>query len=81
MEESFKNTSLLTERLPKSDSGTFESISPVDGLPRLFAYRAVPNLPLIVLVTATIPVAGVFTFSRIFFVRDLTLAMRQASHG
>lgn len=32
--------------------------------------------PLIVLVTATIPVAGVFTLSRIFFVRDLTLAFR-----
>src|SRR5450759_2570610 len=32
--------------------------------------------PLIVLITATIPVAGVFTLSRIFYVRDLTLAFR-----
>ncbi len=32
--------------------------------------------PLIVLVTATIPVAGMFTLSRVFFVRDLTLAFR-----
>lgn len=32
--------------------------------------------PLIALAAATIPVAGVFTLSRIFFVRDLTLAFR-----
>jgi hypothetical protein len=32
--------------------------------------------PLIALVAATVPVAGVFTLSRIFFVRDLTLAFR-----
>jgi hypothetical protein len=32
--------------------------------------------PLIALVAATIPVAGVFTLSRIFFIRDLALAFR-----
>jgi hypothetical protein len=32
--------------------------------------------PLIAIVAAVIPVAGVFTLSRIFFVRDLTLAFR-----
>jgi hypothetical protein len=32
--------------------------------------------PLIALVAATVPVAGVFTLSRIFFGRDLTLAFR-----
>jgi hypothetical protein len=32
--------------------------------------------PLLAVLAATIPVAGVFTLSRIFFVRDLTLAFR-----
>ncbi|HEY3885879.1 MAG TPA: hypothetical protein VGL62_11760, partial [Vicinamibacterales bacterium] len=32
--------------------------------------------PLIVCVTAAIPVAGAFTLSNIFYVRDLTLAFR-----
>ncbi|HTI38403.1 MAG TPA: YfhO family protein [Vicinamibacterales bacterium] len=32
--------------------------------------------PLIAVVAATVPIAGVFTLSRIFFVRDLTLAFR-----
>src|SRR5258707_13499567 len=32
--------------------------------------------PLLALIVATMPVAGVFTLSRIFFVRDLTMAFR-----
>src|SRR6185369_4110060 len=32
--------------------------------------------PLIAVATALVPVAGVFTLSRIFFIRDLTLAFR-----
>src|SRR5260221_14505003 len=40
--------------------------------------RRVPRgiWPLLALIVATMPVAGVFTLSRIFFVRDLTMAFR-----
>src|SRR5260370_39842342 len=32
--------------------------------------------PLLAVVTATIPVAGVFTLSKLFYIRDLTMAFR-----
>jgi PAS domain S-box-containing protein len=51
--KSFKSTGLVAERLPKSDWGAFETNSPVDGVPRILAYRAVPGLPLVILVTHT----------------------------
>jgi len=49
--KSFSRTNLITERLPRSDWGAFEAISPIDGVPRIVAYRAVPDLPLVVVVT------------------------------
>ncbi|MBV9460554.1 MAG: PAS-domain containing protein, partial [Bradyrhizobium sp.] len=49
--ESFSKTGYLSSRLPKSDFGTFELVSPVDQVSRLAAYKVVPGLPLIVLVS------------------------------
>ena len=47
---SLKNTPLFLERLPKLPFGTFVTKSPIDGRERIFAYRAVSGLPLIMLV-------------------------------
>ena len=49
--KSFANGPLLKEYLPHSDSGAYETISTVDGVPRVAAYKAVPDLPLVVLVS------------------------------
>jgi diguanylate cyclase (GGDEF)-like protein/PAS domain S-box-containing protein len=49
--KSFANGPLLKEYLPHSDSGAYETISAVDGVPRIAAYKAVPDLPLVVLVS------------------------------
>lgn len=42
---------LLTKYLPASDTGAYELISPVDGVARIAGYRAVPGLPLVLIVT------------------------------
>jgi diguanylate cyclase (GGDEF)-like protein len=42
---------LLSEYLPKSDTGSYETVSVVDGTPRVAGYQAVPGLPLVVLVS------------------------------
>jgi diguanylate cyclase (GGDEF)-like protein len=41
----------LNERLPNSDAGSFDSVSPVTGSARIAGYRAVRNLPLVILVS------------------------------
>ena len=48
--QSYEKTSLFLNFLQKRDFGSFEGISPVDGKARLYAYRAVPNQPFIMLV-------------------------------
>ena len=48
--QSFGKTKLFSDYLEKSDFGIFQSVSPIDGKDRIFAYRVVPRLPLIMLV-------------------------------
>jgi diguanylate cyclase (GGDEF)-like protein len=47
----FAQAPLLAEHLPKSESGAYESLSVVDGVPRIAGYKAVSGLPLVVLVS------------------------------
>ncbi|KJC61313.1 diguanylate cyclase [Bradyrhizobium sp. LTSPM299] len=49
--KSFADVPLLTDYLPTSPSGSFESTSPVDGIERIAGYQAVPGLPLVLIVT------------------------------
>ena len=42
---------LLTEYLPKSEAGSYETLSVVDGVPRIAGYKAVRGLPLVMLVS------------------------------
>ena len=49
--KSYLNTNLFSKFLVSSEFGTFESRSPIDAIERMFAYRTVPGLPLIMLVT------------------------------
>ena len=49
--KSFADGPLLTEHLPKSDSGSFEAVSAVDGVARIAGYKAVSGLPLVMVVT------------------------------
>ena len=48
--QSFEKTRLFTEYLQKREFGTFDGISPIDGKARIFAYRTVAGLPLVMLV-------------------------------
>jgi PAS domain S-box-containing protein len=48
---SYADTALFTQHLRRSDSGTFESVSSVDGTPRIVAYRAIPQFALVLGVT------------------------------
>ena len=48
---SFANAPLLAEHLPKSEVGSYETLSAVDGVPRIAGYNAVRGLPLVVLVS------------------------------
>ena len=48
---SYASAPLLAEHLPKSESGSYETLSVVDGVPRIAGYKAVPGLPLVVLVS------------------------------
>ena len=51
--KSFATGPLLTEYLPKSDAGSYETVSVVDGAARIVGYKAVPGLPLVLLVSYT----------------------------
>jgi diguanylate cyclase (GGDEF)-like protein len=42
---------LLSEHLPVSESGSYETVNGVDGIPRIAGYRAVRGLPLVVVVS------------------------------
>ncbi|MGH6709127.1 MAG: bifunctional diguanylate cyclase/phosphodiesterase, partial [Bradyrhizobium sp.] len=48
---SFAGGPLLTQYLPKSDSGSYETVSVIDGRVRIAGYKAVRGLPLVLLVT------------------------------
>ena len=47
----FSGGPLLTRYLPESDAGSFSGISVVDGIERIVGYKAVPGLPLVVVVS------------------------------
>jgi diguanylate cyclase (GGDEF)-like protein len=49
--KSFVNGPLLAEYLPKSETGSYETVSVVDGISRVAGYQAVRGLPLVVLVS------------------------------
>jgi diguanylate cyclase (GGDEF)-like protein len=48
---SFADGPVLTRYLPKADGGSFERTSVVDGADRIVGYKAVPDLPLVVVVS------------------------------
>ena len=48
--QSYGSTKLFTQYLPRSEFGVFEAISPIDQANRLFAYRSVAGLPLVMIV-------------------------------
>src|SRR5258706_611601 len=45
--KSFADSPLLSEYLPKSESGSYETVSIVDGVARIASYKAVAGLPLV----------------------------------
>lgn len=45
--KSFGATRLFRDYLPKAPSGTYRSVSEIDGMARIFSYRAVPERPLV----------------------------------
>ena len=49
--KSFAHGPLLSEYLPRADAGAYETVSVVDGVPRIAGYKAVRGLPLVVLVS------------------------------
>jgi diguanylate cyclase (GGDEF)-like protein len=49
--KSFLSGPLLTEHLPRSETGSYDTVSVVDGVPRIAGYQAVRGLPLVLLVS------------------------------
>ncbi|HEV3394603.1 MAG TPA: EAL domain-containing protein [Xanthobacteraceae bacterium] len=49
--KNFSNGPLLSRYLPQSEAGSFEAISVVDGIARIVGYKAVAELPLVVVVS------------------------------
>ena len=49
--KNFSGGPLLTRYLPESDAGSFSGISVVDGIDRIVGYKAVPGLPLVVVIS------------------------------
>ncbi|MDR6660614.1 diguanylate cyclase (GGDEF)-like protein/PAS domain S-box-containing protein [Tardiphaga robiniae] len=49
--KSFADSPLVSEYLPKSEAGTYETIGVIDGIARLAGYKAVPGLPLVLVIT------------------------------
>ena len=48
---SYASGPLLSEYLPKSETGSYETVSVVDGVSRIAGYQAVRGLPLVILVS------------------------------
>ena len=48
---SFSSAPLLAQHVPRSDAGSYESVSAADGIHRYSGYKAVRGLPLVVLVS------------------------------
>ena len=48
---SYRDSPLLSTKLPKSDTGSYEGVSVVDGIERVIGYSAVQDLPLVMLVS------------------------------
>ncbi len=51
--QSFATAPLFGEHLPKADAGSYEVTGVFDGYPRITGYQAVPNLPLVVMVSVS----------------------------
>ena len=49
--KSFASGALLTTQLPRSEAGTYETVSAMDGVERVAGYKAVRGLPLVILVS------------------------------
>jgi diguanylate cyclase (GGDEF)-like protein len=49
--KSFSGGPLLSHHLPKSEAGSYETVSVIDGTARIAGYKAVPGLPLVLLVS------------------------------
>jgi diguanylate cyclase (GGDEF)-like protein/PAS domain S-box-containing protein len=49
--KNYSNGPLLSQYLPQSDAGSYETVSVVDGTARIVGYKAVAGLPLVVLVS------------------------------
>jgi diguanylate cyclase (GGDEF)-like protein len=49
--KSYAHGPLLSEYLPRSEAGSYETVSVVDGVPRIAGYTAVRGLPLVILVS------------------------------
>jgi two-component system, sensor histidine kinase len=47
----YKNITLFTTHLQQAESGSYETLSVIDGAPRLIGYKTVPGLPLVVAVS------------------------------
>jgi two-component system, sensor histidine kinase PdtaS len=52
-----KDYKLFTDLLPKSDSGTYDAVSPVDGVSRIVGYRKTHNGPFVVTASISIDFA------------------------
>jgi diguanylate cyclase (GGDEF)-like protein len=51
MDKSYLDGPLMSRHLPKAEAGSYETVSVIDGIARIAGYKAVPGLPLVVLVT------------------------------
>lgn len=66
--------SALFQNVPKSKSGTFRTVSAIDRVPRIFSYRVLDNVPLILVVGSSDRGAG-FVFDSVFVVAGAGLAL------
>ena len=51
--QSFKDTTLFSRLLKQADAGVYASKSPIDGVDRIYGYKRVAGLPLVMIVTAS----------------------------
>ncbi|MES2258891.1 MAG: EAL domain-containing protein [Pseudomonadota bacterium] len=76
-EETFNqdmNDSVLFQQLARSANGTFQTSSKIDGLSRIFSYRTLENLPLIIVVGSSDLEAGALS-GHAFIVGSAGLAL------